>query len=316
MKIKTVTTVGGVNPVYFGDYSPRFYWFKNLSDSTLYVSSNPNMIVGGDDVAELPPKSSTVIETTAGVVYVLGAGKVEIHNTDSKFCPFRGVTVVSGGGDSVKSTHFEIVETVDPMTNYTADIYSYIDQDLMVTCGAKSFTTHIAKGLNTVLLGSSDKYGSTRISVNSEDPIIFCNKSSAVDNTLSEYNIIMESTGLMFDYSGRTVTKNYADKAYIAWALREDWFTPIVISTTNNGSTYTMYGRELSALSPDNATVGGVFDALGTTWYWNTSSPGSYSGATDSSGLNRYRMRDHYRNETEAVVKELLAICMSDYLYN
>ena len=316
MKIKTVTTVGGVNPVYFGDYSPRFYWFKNLSDSTLYVSSNPNMIISGDDVAELLPKSSTVIETTAGVVYVLGAGKVEIHNTDSKFCPFRGVTVVSGGGESIKSTHFEIVETVDPMTNYTADVYSYIDQDLMVTCGAKSFTTHITKGLNTVLLGCSDKYGSTRISVNSEDPIIFCNKSSAVDNTLSEYNIIMESTGLMFNYSGRTVTKNYADKAYIAWALREDWFTPIVISTTNDGSTYTMYDMKLSALSPDNATVGGVFDALGTTWYWNTSSPGSYSGATDSSGLNRYRMRDHYRNETEVVVQELLAICMCDYLYN
>ena len=100
MKIKTVTTVGGVNPVYFGDYSPRFYWFKNLGSSTLYVSSNPNMIIGGDDVAELPPKSSTVIETTAGVVHVLGAGKVEIHNTDSKFCPFRGVTVVSGGEES------------------------------------------------------------------------------------------------------------------------------------------------------------------------------------------------------------------------
>ena len=90
MKIKTVTTVGGVTPVYFGDYSPRFYWFKNLSGSTLYVSSNPNMIVGGDDVSELPPKSSTSIETTTGVVYVLGAGKVEIHNTDSKFCPFKG----------------------------------------------------------------------------------------------------------------------------------------------------------------------------------------------------------------------------------
>ena len=90
MKIKTITTVTGVNSVDFGDYSPRFYWFKNLSDSTLYVSSNPNMIVGGDDVAELPPKSSTVIETTAGAVYILGAGKVEIHNTNSKFCPFKG----------------------------------------------------------------------------------------------------------------------------------------------------------------------------------------------------------------------------------
>lgn len=91
MKIKTVTTVNGINPVYFGDYSSRFYWFKNLGDSTLYVSAKSNMIAGGDDVSELPPKSSTSIETTAGVVYILGVGKVEIHNTDSKFCPFRGV---------------------------------------------------------------------------------------------------------------------------------------------------------------------------------------------------------------------------------
>ena len=90
MKIKTVTTVDGINPVDFGDNASRFYWFKNLSDSTLHVSSNPNMITGGDDVAELPPKSSAAIETTAGVVYVLGAGKVEIHNTNSKFCPFKG----------------------------------------------------------------------------------------------------------------------------------------------------------------------------------------------------------------------------------
>ena len=77
MKIKTVTTVAGVNPVYFGNYSSRFYWFKNLGDSTLYVSPRPGMIAGG-------------IETTAGVVYILGAGKVEIYNTDNKFCPFKG----------------------------------------------------------------------------------------------------------------------------------------------------------------------------------------------------------------------------------
>ena len=70
MRIKTVTTVDGINSVDFGDNASRFYWFKNLSDSTLHVSSNPNMIAGEDDVSELPPKSSTAIETTAGVVYV------------------------------------------------------------------------------------------------------------------------------------------------------------------------------------------------------------------------------------------------------
>ena len=100
MKIKTVTTVNGVNPVYFGDYAPRFYWFRNLGDSTLYVSAKPNPIAGGDDVSELLPNSSTSIETDEGKVYILGAGKVEIHNTDSKFCPFRSIHV-SGGGSEI-----------------------------------------------------------------------------------------------------------------------------------------------------------------------------------------------------------------------
>ena len=100
MKIKTVTTVGGVNPVYFGDYSPRFYWFRNLGDTTLYVSAKPNPSAGGDDVSELLPNSSTSIETDEGKVYILGTGKVEIHNTDSKFCPFRSIHV-SGGGSKI-----------------------------------------------------------------------------------------------------------------------------------------------------------------------------------------------------------------------
>lgn len=88
MKIKTVATVDGINPIYFGDYAPRFYWFRNLGDTTLYVSAKSNPIAGGDDVSELLPNSSTSIETDEGKVYILGAGKVEIHNTDSKFCPF------------------------------------------------------------------------------------------------------------------------------------------------------------------------------------------------------------------------------------
>lgn len=89
MTIKTITTADGINTVDFGDNAPRFYWFKNLGSTTLYVSAKSNMVAGGDDVSELPPKSSTAIETTAGKVYVLGVGKVEIHNTDNKFCPTK-----------------------------------------------------------------------------------------------------------------------------------------------------------------------------------------------------------------------------------
>ena len=102
MQVKTITTVTGVNEIDFGNDSSQstahFYWLKNLSDSTLYVSANPNPIAEKDDVAELPAKGAVSVETDEGKVYVLGAGKVEIHRTNSKFCPFDWQSSGSGGG--------------------------------------------------------------------------------------------------------------------------------------------------------------------------------------------------------------------------
>lgn len=88
MKTKTVATTAGVNAIHFDGYTPKYYWIKNLSDATLYVSANPNPVAGADNVSELSAKSATAIETDEGTIYILGAGKVEIHNTDSKICPF------------------------------------------------------------------------------------------------------------------------------------------------------------------------------------------------------------------------------------
>ena len=134
MNIKTITAVDGINPVYFGNYAPRFYWFKNLGDSTLYVSAKPNPIAGGDDVSELSSHSSTSIETDEGKVYILGAGKVEIHNTDSKFCPFKGATFVSGGGDvnadilfsSTVYTGTEYNEVLKPIADLKSELIDYL----------------------------------------------------------------------------------------------------------------------------------------------------------------------------------------------
>lgn len=95
MQIKTISTVAGVNEIDFGNNGSRstahFYWLKNLGDSTLYVSAKPNPVAEEDDVAELPAESAVSVETDEGKVYVLGAGKVEIHRTNSKFCPFECV---------------------------------------------------------------------------------------------------------------------------------------------------------------------------------------------------------------------------------
>ena len=104
MQVKTITTAAGVNEIDFGNDSSQstahFYWLKNLGDSILYVSANPNPIAEKDDVAELPAKGAVSVETDEGKIYVLGAGKVEIHRTNSKFCPFDWQSSGSGGGGS------------------------------------------------------------------------------------------------------------------------------------------------------------------------------------------------------------------------
>ena len=102
MQVKTITTAAGVNEIDFGNdgsqSTAHFYWLKNLGDSTLYVSANPNPIAEKDDVAGLPAKGAVSVETDEGKIYILGAGKVEIHRTNSKFCPFDWQSSGSGGG--------------------------------------------------------------------------------------------------------------------------------------------------------------------------------------------------------------------------
>ena len=98
MNIKTVTTTDGVNTVDFGSAASRFYWFQNIGTTTIYVSGNSDISAGGDGVAELPSGGSVCIETLGGKVYILGEGKVQIHNAGDKFCPFRNAPVSGDGG--------------------------------------------------------------------------------------------------------------------------------------------------------------------------------------------------------------------------
>lgn len=123
MQIKTITTAAGVNEIDFGNddsqTTAHFYWFKNLSNSTLYVSAMPDPVAGEDNVAELSAKSAASVETDEGKVYVLGAGKVEIHRTNSKFCPFELPSSGSGGGGGGSITvDSELSETSEnPLQN-------------------------------------------------------------------------------------------------------------------------------------------------------------------------------------------------------
>ena len=98
MNIKTITSTEGVNEVDFGSGASRFYWFQNLGTTTVHVSGNADIVAGSDGVAELAAGDSVCIETLGGKVYVLGAGKVQIHNTGDKFCPFKNAPAAGGGG--------------------------------------------------------------------------------------------------------------------------------------------------------------------------------------------------------------------------
>ncbi|MCI7499973.1 MAG: hypothetical protein MSA82_11275 [Oscillospiraceae bacterium] len=98
MNIKTITTIGGVNEVDFGSNASRFYWFRNIGTTAVHVSGNADIVAGSDGVAELAAGDSVCIETLGGKVYVLGAGKVQIHNTGDKFCPFKNAPAAGGGG--------------------------------------------------------------------------------------------------------------------------------------------------------------------------------------------------------------------------
>ena len=98
MDIKTITSTEGVNEVDFGSSASRFYWFQNIGTTAVHVSGNADIVAGADGVAELAAGGATCIETTEGKVYVLGAGKVQIHNTGDKFRPFKNAPAQSGGG--------------------------------------------------------------------------------------------------------------------------------------------------------------------------------------------------------------------------
>ena len=99
MTIKTISTVDGINVVDFGNTINKYYWFKNLGGTAIYVSNKEEFKAGDEGVSELTAKGDvTNIESLNGKVYILGAGKVEIHNTDSKLPPLKSAPVADSGG--------------------------------------------------------------------------------------------------------------------------------------------------------------------------------------------------------------------------
>ena len=118
MTIKTISTVDGINVVDFGNTVNKYYWFKNLGDATVYVSNKEDFKAGDDGVSELTAKGDiTNIEATDGKVYILGTGKVEIHNTGSKLPPFKSAPVAGSGGGMIGFSAMLVPIEIEQTTN-------------------------------------------------------------------------------------------------------------------------------------------------------------------------------------------------------
>lgn len=60
MNIKTITSVDGVNAVDFGSAASRFYWFKNIGTTTVYVSGDPDITADYDGLIIVPGNATWI----------------------------------------------------------------------------------------------------------------------------------------------------------------------------------------------------------------------------------------------------------------
>lgn len=89
MNIKTFTTTDGENALDFGSTKEKCYWCKNVGQTALYVSADANIKADGDRVALLNVGEAVMIENYDNCIYVLGAGKIEVYETENETCPFE-----------------------------------------------------------------------------------------------------------------------------------------------------------------------------------------------------------------------------------
>lgn len=197
MQVKTITTAAGVNEIDFGNdgsqSTAHFYWLKNLGSSTLYVSANPTPIAEKDDVAELPAKGAVSVETDEGKIYVLGAGKVEIHRTNSKFCPFDWQSSGSGGGGGGSITvDSELSETSEnPLQNKaTTAAINEVKSELDTKSDVNHIHDIIASGNPVTLTNLQGNVPFSEMVVSAKNLIGIAQAKVLGGNEKSGYNVI------------------------------------------------------------------------------------------------------------------------------
>ena len=193
------------------------------------------------------------------------------------------------------------IKMTDKNTNALAHYLVPVNQT--VSFNNKYNTTIHISGIIDLITGKIYKNEQWAIIERSED-----------DTLWNRYNFIADKAGTIFVYGGRTVTKLTDDKAYCAYCWNDGWFVPILVGLNNESTEFNMYGNTSSALSPTYENSGGTLEKYDKLWYYNFSSPGSYSGNTvDRSGLNRYGFGEA-SNNVLAFVNQLIDICSVDFL--
>lgn len=104
--IKTVVLTGKEVKVHdLGGFNTVVH---NLGDEVIYASKYPNVIMGADNVAEIPQGAAKLISTTNGTVYLLGTGKAELTGQDHDSVNFKAPSSFKGD-DGVSNTFKEYV---------------------------------------------------------------------------------------------------------------------------------------------------------------------------------------------------------------
>ena len=226
MNIKTITSTDGVNEVDFGSNASRFYWFQNIGTTAVHVSGNADIVAGADGVAELAAGDSVCIETLGGKVYVLGAGKVQIHNTGDKFCPFK-IAPAAGGG-----------EAVDAYTKSESDAKYAQKTDIPTTLPANGGNADTLNGMDAETIRSMSKNVDSGTSASS--PLadgtycgVWSDAPSGLQDTqgiliVSNYN----TNGAPSPWSHRTFYSPHYNIIWHGFTANYNWYGWKEISTT------------------------------------------------------------------------------------
>ena len=95
--IKTVTTTTGVNTVTFPEFF-KYFWIKNIGDTTVYASAFANVSAGVDNTSVIKSGDTVCVENIDNDnLYISGEGSVEIHAQNYADCPFK----VGGKGGEI-----------------------------------------------------------------------------------------------------------------------------------------------------------------------------------------------------------------------